>query len=92
MAQCLGAAIGVSESSEPVWTVAASNLWINCIRVHQGIGEQTPEQAWSGTGLPAVKNVRARDLQPGILVGRRAFEGDPHLSAVTIEVEWAEAA
>ena len=75
-------------------------------RVHQGIGGQTPEQAWSGSGLPAVKIVRARDPQPGILVSRRTFEDDSHLPVIDrvasgsfnkatrpgIEVEWAEAA
>ena len=66
--------------------------WYNDVRVHQGVSGQTPEQAWLGSGLPAAKTVRARDPQPGILVSRRAFENDPHLPVVSIEVEWAEAA
>jgi transposase InsO family protein len=66
--------------------------WFNCIRVHQGIGGQTPEQAWSRAGLPAAKIVRSRYPQPGFLVSRRTFEDDPHLPVVNIEVEWAEAA
>ena len=64
----------------------------NCVRVHQGVGGQTPERAWSGAGLPAAKIVRSRDPQPGILVSRRTFEDDPYLPVIDIEVEWAEAA
>ena len=66
--------------------------WFNCIRVHQGIGGRTPEQAWSWSGFPVARVIHARDPQPGILVSRRAFEDDPHLPVIDIEVEWAEAA
>ena len=66
--------------------------WFNCSRVHQGIGGQTPEQAWSGSGLPVARVIRARDPQPHIRVSRRTFEDDPHLPVIDIEADWAEAA
>ena len=66
--------------------------WYNAARVHQALGGQTPEQVWSGVGMPEAKPIRAHDPQPSITVLRRHYRGDLHLPVLDIRVEYPDAA
>jgi len=65
--------------------------WFNERRPHQALGGRTPEQEWTGDGLPTAISIRACEPEPVVTVGRRPG-GDPRLPDLDIRVEWREAA
>jgi len=65
--------------------------WYNERRPHQALGGRTPDQEWTGDGLPTAIAIRAREPQPVISVGRRPGS-DPRLPDLDINVGWSEAA
>ena len=64
--------------------------WYNARRPHQSLGARTPDQEWTGDGIPTAIAIRAREPQPIIHVARRGH--DLRLPDLDIRIEWHEAA
>ena len=64
--------------------------WYNARRPHQSLGGRTPDQEWTGDGLPTTVTIRAHEPQPVISIERRG--SDHHLPDLDIRFEWSEAA
>ena len=67
--------------------------WHNTLRPHQALGHLTPEEAWSGSKLPAPIPIRAADQFHAFADVRRVnYRGDPRLPVPQISIALRPAA